>query len=215
MDAMKDRLARRAENLNSPCESQAAPEMPMQSEEPNEILSTEPDAQQIQDEVCGTQADPIVSAGSQIEIPDLGIAPQELAEAKVDQPITMPELNLPQDKKYFRIGEVSEIVGVEPYVLRYWENEFSTVRPTKSKSGQRVYARKDVESLYYIRHLLHVEKFSIKGAKKKLLEIRRQNTRVQHAPLTQKREQNLKQMIHELKELIHMVRTDPGLSEEY
>ncbi len=78
----------------------------------------------------------------------------------------LPEL--PAEKKYFRIGEVSELVGVEPYVLRYWESEFRGVRPVKTSAGHRVYARRDVEMLGRIRQLLHVEKFSIKGAKRAL-----------------------------------------------
>jgi DNA-binding transcriptional MerR regulator len=71
-------------------------------------------------------------------------------------------------KVYFRIGEVAEIVGVEPHVLRYWEREFRTVRPTKSARGQRVYTRRDVESLLRVRELLYKEGFTIAGARKKL-----------------------------------------------
>lgn len=72
------------------------------------------------------------------------------------------------DKLYFRIGEVSDIVGVKPYVLRYWESEFPDVRPTKSKSGQRLYKRRDVELLLRIRELLYQERFTINGARKRL-----------------------------------------------
>lgn len=72
------------------------------------------------------------------------------------------------NKLYFRIGEVSGIVGVKPYVLRYWETEFPDVRPAKSKSGQRLYKRRDVESLLRIRKLLYEEKFTINGARKRL-----------------------------------------------
>jgi DNA-binding transcriptional MerR regulator len=71
-------------------------------------------------------------------------------------------------KVYFRIGEVAELVGVEPHVLRYWEREFRTVRPTKSARGQRVYTRRDVESLLRVRELLYKEGFTIAGARKKL-----------------------------------------------
>jgi DNA-binding transcriptional MerR regulator len=72
-------------------------------------------------------------------------------------------------KLYFRIGEVAELVGVEPHVLRYWEREFRTIRPTKSAKGQRVYSRRDVENLMRVRELLYREGFTIAGAKKKLL----------------------------------------------
>src|SRR5271156_1724524 len=71
-------------------------------------------------------------------------------------------------KLYFRIGEVSELVGVEPHVLRYWEREFRAIRPTKSAKGQRVYSRRDVENLMRVRELLYAEGFTIAGAKKKL-----------------------------------------------
>jgi DNA-binding transcriptional MerR regulator len=79
-------------------------------------------------------------------------------------------------KLYYRIGEVAELVGVEPHVLRYWEREFRTIRPTKSAKGQRVYSRHDVESLMRVRELLYGQKFTIAGAKKKLQETERQRT---------------------------------------
>jgi len=72
------------------------------------------------------------------------------------------------DKLYFKIGEVAEIVGVQPYVLRYWESEFSTLRPAKSRSKHRLYRPKDVETLLQIKHLLHDERFTIEGARKRL-----------------------------------------------
>ena len=70
------------------------------------------------------------------------------------------------DKLFFRIGEVSQIVGVEPYVLRYWESEFRGLSPKKSSSGQRMFRKKDVELLLRIRHLLYDRKFTIEGARK-------------------------------------------------
>jgi DNA-binding transcriptional MerR regulator len=71
-------------------------------------------------------------------------------------------------KLYFRIGEVANLVGVEPHVLRYWEREFRTIRPTKSAKGQRVYSRRDVENLMQVRDLLYDEGFTIAGAKRRL-----------------------------------------------
>jgi DNA-binding transcriptional MerR regulator len=73
-------------------------------------------------------------------------------------------------KLYFRIGEVAGLVGVEPHVLRYWEREFRTIRPTKSAKGQRVYSRRDVENLMRVRELLYREGFTIAGARKRLRE---------------------------------------------
>src|SRR5215469_17918703 len=72
------------------------------------------------------------------------------------------------DKLYFRIGEVSEILGVEPYVLRYWESEFSQLAPKKSGTGHRLYRRKDVELLLRIKRLLYEERFTIEGARQSL-----------------------------------------------
>lgn len=75
------------------------------------------------------------------------------------------------NKLYFRIGEVSDLVGVRPYVLRYWETEFPEIKPMKSKSGQRLYKRKDVESLVRIKELLYGERFTIDGARKRLKDV--------------------------------------------
>jgi DNA-binding transcriptional MerR regulator len=69
------------------------------------------------------------------------------------------------DKLYFKIGEVSELLGVEPYVLRYWETEFAVLSPKKSGTGHRLYRRKDVELLLRIKHLLYEKKFTIEGAR--------------------------------------------------
>lgn len=73
-------------------------------------------------------------------------------------------------KLYFRIGEASSVVGVEPHVLRYWETEFRSIRPKKSARGQRVYSRRDVETLLRIKELLYHHGFTIAGAKRRLRE---------------------------------------------
>src|SRR5688572_23485084 len=73
-------------------------------------------------------------------------------------------------KLYYRIGEVAEIVGVQPHVLRYWETEFRSIRPQKSTKGQRVYSRRDVEKLLRVKDLLRNQGFTISGARKRLLE---------------------------------------------
>jgi len=74
------------------------------------------------------------------------------------------------DKLYFKIGEVAKLVGVKPYVLRYWETEFSILRPGKTRSRHRLYRRKDVETLLEIRRLLYIERYTIEGAKRRLRE---------------------------------------------
>ena len=75
------------------------------------------------------------------------------------------------DRRYFRIGEVAVLLGVKPYVLRYWETEFPQVRPQKSRSGQRLYRRREVETLLDIRTLLYERGFTIAGARKALKEL--------------------------------------------
>jgi DNA-binding transcriptional MerR regulator len=74
------------------------------------------------------------------------------------------------DKLFYKIGEVSKISGIEPYVLRYWESEFSFLRPRKSKSGQRIYVRKDLELILEIKNLLYRERYTIAGVRKRLGE---------------------------------------------
>lgn len=76
------------------------------------------------------------------------------------------------EKAYFRIGEVSKILSVEPYVIRYWETEFKTVKPVRTKTAQRLYRKKDVEELLTIRDLLYQQRFTINGAKKQLMKMR-------------------------------------------
>lgn len=82
--------------------------------------------------------------------------------AAADGDVFIPE------KLYFRIGEVSELTHTKPYVLRYWETEFPTLRPAKSPTGHRLYRRRDVELVLEIRQLLYRQGFTIDGARKKL-----------------------------------------------
>jgi DNA-binding transcriptional MerR regulator len=74
------------------------------------------------------------------------------------------------EKRYYRIGEVAKITGVKPYVLRYWESEFRWMAPAKSRSKQRLYRKRDIETIQLIKRLLYDEKFTIKGARKRLRE---------------------------------------------
>jgi DNA-binding transcriptional MerR regulator len=76
------------------------------------------------------------------------------------------------DKHYFRIGEVGRLLNVQPYVVRYWESEFKSVRPIRTRSDQRLYRRRDVEELLLIKKLLYEENFTIHGARKQLRKIR-------------------------------------------
>ena len=74
------------------------------------------------------------------------------------------------DKQYFKIGEVARLLGVRPSVLRYWETEFRSVKPEKSRTNQRLYHRRHVERLFQIRALLYDQKYTIAGARRRLRE---------------------------------------------
>jgi len=80
---------------------------------------------------------------------------------------TLPNSELPE-KLYFKVGEVSTIAGVPAYVLRFWETEFSRIKPKRTPSGQRLYRKKDVELILEIKHLLYDRKFTIPGARQHL-----------------------------------------------
>lgn len=82
-------------------------------------------------------------------------------------------VEIPQ-KLLFKIGEVSRLTGVKPHVLRYWESEFSVLRPQKTPTNQRLYRRRDVELLLLIKQLLYREGFTIAGANKRVRELLRQ-----------------------------------------
>ncbi|MBK9170770.1 MAG: MerR family transcriptional regulator [Bryobacterales bacterium] len=84
------------------------------------------------------------------------------------EPAAIPDTTAIPDKLYFRIGEVSALVGVQPYVLRFWETEFSALQPKKSGTGHRLFRRKDVELLLKIKHLLYEKRFTIEGARQHL-----------------------------------------------
>lgn len=73
------------------------------------------------------------------------------------------------DKLFFKIGEVAETADVEKHVLRFWEHEFEVLKPGKNRAGQRLYQKKDIELILKIKHLLYSEKYTLAGAKKKLM----------------------------------------------
>lgn len=118
------------------------------------------------------------------------------------------KLELGTDKLYFKIGEVADIVGVAAHVLRYWESEFSIIKPQKSRSQQRVYRRKDVENILRIKHLLYERKFTIAGAKQ---ELRKGSTKVEPAAVSgvYKARQSLGRVREQLDLLAALVRAEP------
>ncbi len=118
------------------------------------------------------------------------------------------------DKVYFRIGEVSSLVGVDTHVLRYWETEFAFIKPVRGKSKQRLYRRQDVESLLLIRKLLHDEGYTISGAKKYLKHQSRPQEAMPGAdcstPVPHNEQSFLSQIKQELQEILHYLRRVSG-----
>jgi DNA-binding transcriptional MerR regulator len=112
------------------------------------------------------------------------------------------------DKLYYRIGEVSRIVGVEPHVLRYWESEFPFLKPSRVVSKQRLYKRKDVEMLLRIKRLLHEEKYTIAGAKKHLRQERAAFAVGSKRAVIE--DAFLAEIHHELCEILKRLQKDPG-----
>jgi DNA-binding transcriptional MerR regulator len=110
------------------------------------------------------------------------------------------------EKIYFKIGEVSEIVGVEPYVLRYWETEFDLLRPSKAPSKHRLYKKRDVELLLDIKRLLYSEGFTIEGARRKLKETKKEDKDQLKLPLAEQKYKNalvkLKKDLESLRKLL-------------
>ncbi|MBW1676773.1 MAG: MerR family transcriptional regulator [Deltaproteobacteria bacterium] len=103
---------------------------------------------------------------------------------------------IPDDKRYFRIGEVSRMVGVKPYVLRYWESEFPTLRPKRADSRQRVYKREDIETLGAIKKLLYEERLTIAGAKNRLKAMKKGDaTAVPHGDILAEIKEELHQIL--------------------
>ena len=85
------------------------------------------------------------------------------AAARRDEPV----------QEYFSIGEVCALTDLKPHVLRYWETQFRVLSPAKNRSGNRVYARREVELVLLVKHLLYTEKYTVDGARQKLDEHRR------------------------------------------
>ncbi len=122
----------------------------------------------------------------------------------VDEPTELPE------KIYFKIGEVAEIVGVEPYTLRYWETEFSALKPNKSRSQQRLYRKRDVELLLKIKKLLYKDLYTIAGAKRQLLKSgEKSSTPQMDLQLPESRDSDVFQKIEkELVEIVDFLESD-------
>ena len=116
--------------------------------------------------------------------------------------MAVPEI---PDKFYFKIGEVSSLLGVKPYVVRFWESEFD-LTPAKNRSKHRVYKRNEVETLLEIKKLLYDERFTIEGAQKKLKERMKEKSRQLDLNLQEKKQravlQKVKKDLEKIREML-------------
>lgn len=112
--------------------------------------------------------------------------------APTDIPVEVP------DRLYFRIGEVSSITGVPPYVLRYWESEFPALQPRKSGGGQRLYRKRDVALILEIKKLLYQERYTVAGARRRLTEREERARRLEARAAIQRLRAGLEDLLKQL-----------------
>jgi DNA-binding transcriptional MerR regulator len=101
------------------------------------------------------------------EIEPVDASPEADAEAvqRLPRPVAQ--------KEYYSISEVCDLVGLKPHVLRYWETQFPLLNPSKNRSGNRVYQRKEIKLILFVKHLLYEDKFTVEGAKQKMEQLRK------------------------------------------
>jgi DNA-binding transcriptional MerR regulator len=118
--------------------------------------------------------------------------------------------SLPTGKLYYSISEVSDLVGVKPHVLRYWETQFKMLRPKKGRGGARMYRKRDVEALFEIRGLLYDQRFTIAGARRRILDERSNDEKDQiEFPFTKlDREEMLRALRKDMEGLLGILRED-------
>src|SRR5882757_6622592 len=109
------------------------------------------------------------------------------------------------DKLYFRIGEVAGLCRLPAYVLRFWETEFPQLKPVKSSTGQRMYRKRDVESVVRIKKLLYEDGFTIAGARVQLREETKSERNQSALPFPMKPAVNVAHLRHELREILHIL----------
>lgn len=94
-------------------------------------------------------------------------------EAEMDLPPLLSNERPVAQKEYYSISEVCDLVDLKPHVLRYWETQFQVLNPSKNRSGNRVYQRKEIKLILLVKHLLYEEKYTVEGAKARLDRLRR------------------------------------------
>lgn len=79
-------------------------------------------------------------------------------------------------KAYYSIGEVCDLTGLKPHLLRYWESQIKSLAPTKNRAGNRVYRPVDIETVLLVKHLLYEEKYTIEGVDRRIRELRKERS---------------------------------------
>jgi len=110
-------------------------------------------------------------------------------------------------QEFFSIGEVCELTGLKPHVLRYWESQFRFLSPAKNRSGNRVYQRREIELIMLVKHLLYTEKYTIDGARQKVDQHRRKGE-LRPAARTALDLQTIEAMEQELREVLGLLGSD-------
>ncbi|MGB6383896.1 MAG: MerR family transcriptional regulator [Terriglobales bacterium] len=123
---------------------------------------------------------------------------------KVSKKTRNAEIIIP-DKLYFRIGEVASLCRLPAYVLRFWETEFPQLKPVKSSTGQRMYRKRDVESVVRIKKLLYDDGFTIAGARLQLREEIKSERNQTTLPFPTNPAVNVVHMRHELQQILKIV----------
>jgi DNA-binding transcriptional MerR regulator len=118
--------------------------------------------------------------------------------------VRSPEIIIP-DKLYFRIGEVAGLCRLPAYVLRFWETEFPQLKPIKSSTGQRMYRKRDVESVVRIKKLLYEDGFTIAGARVQLREEIKSDRSQSALPFPMSPAVSVTHLRHELQQILHIL----------
>ena len=107
-------------------------------------------------------------------------------------------------KVYYAIGEVCDLTGLKPHVLRYWETQFDVLNPTKNRAGNRVYRAKEIEVVLLVKHLLYEEKYTIEGAKQKLQDMKSEGslTEERHELLSPELLAGIKEELESLRDVL-------------
>lgn len=118
--------------------------------------------------------------------------------------------SLPVGRLYYSISEVSDLIGVKPHVLRYWETQFKMLRPKKGRGGARMYRRRDVETLYEIKQLLYDQRFTIAGARRRILDGKQEEGKDQiELPFSKlDREEMVRSLKADMENLLTMLRDE-------